>query len=299
VSSVEPSSTTITSRSQPVCARTLSIASSRYAARLYVVMAAVTSGTIDVYHTPRPALTREASLYRPPSVKAVLSSAARLPMRYGAALRTAARLKRRPPMTDAEALAWGQGLRWYHDELRVTQSREEIVWLLEKVRAERPRVVVEIGTDLGGTLFLWPYAAAEDALIVGVDRRPLGLLGRRSPYALVRRAFARGRQRVDLLMPVDSHDARTVDRLRSRLAGRPIDFLFIDADHSYEGVKRDFELYSPLVRPGGIVGFHDVSGEAWPGVATFFSELTDRYESDACTAATPPRYGIGIVRLPG
>ena len=52
------------------------------------------------------------------------------------------------------------------------------------------------------------------------------------------------------------------------------------------------------MRPGGIVGFHDVSGEAWPGVARFFSELADRYESDVCIASAAPRYGIGIVRLP-
>lgn len=36
-----------------------------------------------------------------------------------------------------------------------------------------------------------------------------------------------------------------------------IDYLHIDADHSYEGVKRDFELYSTLVREGGIISIHD------------------------------------------
>jgi len=37
------------------------------------------------------------------------------------------------------------------------------------------------------------------------------------------------------------------------LAGRQVDFLFIDGDHSYEGVKKDFEMYSSLVRKGGVV----------------------------------------------
>ena len=32
-----------------------------------------------------------------------------------------------------------------------------------------------------------------------------------------------------------------------------IDFLFIDADHTYEGAKHDFETYGPLVRKGGII----------------------------------------------
>ncbi len=32
----------------------------------------------------------------------------------------------------------------------------------------------------------------------------------------------------------------------------------IDGDHSYEGVKTDFSLYAPLVRPGGLIAFHDI-----------------------------------------
>ena len=36
-----------------------------------------------------------------------------------------------------------------------------------------------------------------------------------------------------------------------------IDYLHIDADHSYEGVKKDFELYSKLLNPNGIISIHD------------------------------------------
>ena len=36
-----------------------------------------------------------------------------------------------------------------------------------------------------------------------------------------------------------------------------IDFLFIDGDHSYEGVKSDFELYSKILAPNGIIMLHD------------------------------------------
>lgn len=36
-----------------------------------------------------------------------------------------------------------------------------------------------------------------------------------------------------------------------------IDFLFIDGDHSYEGVKTDFELYSKLLVDNGIIVIHD------------------------------------------
>jgi hypothetical protein len=36
-----------------------------------------------------------------------------------------------------------------------------------------------------------------------------------------------------------------------------IDFLFIDGDHSYEGVKLDFDLYSTLLSENGIIMLHD------------------------------------------
>ena len=36
-----------------------------------------------------------------------------------------------------------------------------------------------------------------------------------------------------------------------------IDYLHIDAGHSYEDVKQDFELYSQLLQPHGIISIHD------------------------------------------
>lgn len=52
---------------------------------------------------------------------------------------------------------------------------------------------------------------------------------------------------------------------------RPIRLLFIDADHSYEESRRDFELWSPFVVPGGIIVFHDI--EVFEGVTRFYREL--------------------------
>jgi hypothetical protein len=39
-----------------------------------------------------------------------------------------------------------------------------------------------------------------------------------------------------------------------------IDLLFIDGDHSYEGVKKDFELYSKILSDNGIIMIHDTDG---------------------------------------
>lgn len=53
-----------------------------------------------------------------------------------------------------------------------------------------------------------------------------------------------------------THSSRTLRRLKEKLNGRMIDILFIDADHVYESVKLDFEIYSPLC--SGVVAFHDI-----------------------------------------
>jgi predicted O-methyltransferase YrrM len=144
-------------------------------------------------------------------------------------------------------------------EIGIVQKREEIQWLFELVRAARPRIVLEIGLDLGGTFFLWSRAAAPDAHLLAIDTTPPGRLGVWSAFPLVRRGFAVGSQRVSLLMGRDSHSQTTFRRVARLLGGRSIDFLFIDGDHSRDGVRQDFDMYSPLVAPGGLVAFHDIS----------------------------------------
>ncbi len=44
----------------------------------------------------------------------------------------------------------------------------------------------------------------------------------------------------------------------------PIDFLFVDGNHEYDAVARDFALWSPFVRVGGVVALHDTFCQ-WPG----------------------------------
>jgi predicted O-methyltransferase YrrM len=139
------------------------------------------------------------------------------------------------------------------------QVRSEIVSLAGMVRERQPRTVVEIGTATGGTLFLWCAMAHPEATVVSIDL-PGGIHGGGYPYwkTWVYRRFATGRQRVHLLRG-DSHDPRMRDRLKAMLPDGGIDFLFIDGDHTYEGVKSDYEMYAPLVRPGGLIAFHDIA----------------------------------------
>jgi predicted O-methyltransferase YrrM len=183
----------------------------------------------------------------------------------------------------------------------ITQKREEIQWLVELVRAARPRVVLEIGLHLGGTFFLWSRAAAPDAHLLAIDTRPVGRFGDWSPFSLVRRGFAVASQRVTLLMGSDSHADTTWQRVAALLDGRAIDFLFIDGDHSFDGVWQDFNMYSPLVARGGLIAFHDISqnpAEWTQGVARFWREFSAQHKTEECVLNDEPGFGIGLYRVP-
>ena len=47
-----------------------------------------------------------------------------------------------------------------------------------------------------------------------------------------------------------------------------LDILFIDGDHSAEGVKNDRERFGPLVRSGGVILYHDTLSEPSVGLYT-------------------------------
>lgn len=54
----------------------------------------------------------------------------------------------------------------------------------------------------------------------------------------------------------DSHDPKTIEILRDKLAGRSIDLLFIDGEHDYKSVECDYRFYAPLVKH--LIALHDI-----------------------------------------
>lgn len=146
---------------------------------------------------------------------------------------------------------------------RSNQIPSEVTRLLELVSSERPRRVLEVGSAGGGTLFLFARVAAWDAVLVGVDlpEHEGGGLSR-GRAAIYERGFVSRGQTVRLVLG-NSHEDATRKGVERALDTRPVDFLFIDADHTFEGVKRDFEMYAPLVRPGGIIAFHDIMPDSF------------------------------------
>jgi predicted O-methyltransferase YrrM len=185
--------------------------------------------------------------------------------------------------------------------LRPYQNRSEIRAAIDRIAALRPKSIVEIGTARGGTLFLLSLAAASGATIVSVDL-PGGMYG--GGYPAWKTYFFKwmiGPALTLKLVRRDSHDPRTVEIVRGNFEG-PIDVLFIDADHSYEGVKRDFHLYKDLVRENGVILFHDILENRFDpdiSVAPFWRELAARYHAEEIVEDREQGiFGIGLLGVP-
>lgn len=170
------------------------------------------------------------------------------------------------------------------------QKASELEWLFEKAASTQPKVIVEVGSARGGTF--WGFAKVCDphGLMVSIDipsGSPIDVRNGKDVYdgrnRERMREYANPSQRC-VLIDGNSQTLETLNKLIDTLGVTKIDFLFIDADHRYEGVKRDWELYSPLVRKGGLVAFHDMipQNDHRSGVHVLWEELkrtetTDEY----------------------
>lgn len=59
----------------------------------------------------------------------------------------------------------------------------------------------------------------------------------------------------DFVVPVRGFSTDVIEQVRK--SAPSLDLLFIDGDHSYEGVKADWEAYKDFLKPGSVVVFHD------------------------------------------
>jgi predicted O-methyltransferase YrrM len=180
-----------------------------------------------------------------------------------------------------------------HVAIRPQQNRSEFLEFAHLVADARPRAAFEIGTYRGGTLFVIARLAAPDATIISVDL-PATTFGPlvRAAQAPLLNSFIRERQKLHLLRE-NSHETGMVLRISEILAGQKLDLLFIDGDHSYGGVRSDFEMYSPLVRKGGLVAFHDI---AEGGTRDFWGEVKGSYQNlEIIHGGGRESMGIGVL----
>jgi cephalosporin hydroxylase len=180
-------------------------------------------------------------------------------------------------------------------KIKTIQKPSEITSLARAVAELKPKQVLEIGTAKGGTLLIWSSIATDRVITCDISDMT------------VQEEFYKSLPppgstcKVELLTG-DSHNPEFKKRVAERLGNDKVDFLFIDGDHTLEGVTADYENYREFVRPGGIIAFHDIlENQPWPVNQVFYlweklkkeldtEEFVDDYEQCG--------FGIGIVRLP-
>jgi predicted O-methyltransferase YrrM len=179
------------------------------------------------------------------------------------------------------------------------QVRSEIFHVLNILQLKPPKFILEIGTSNGGTLFLLSGVAAADGCIISIDL-PFGQYGGGYPAwkRLFFKSFAKTSQIIELIR-ADSHNPATREIVATILQDNKLDLLFIDGDHTYEGVKKDFEMYEPLVKAGGIIILHDIVPHRQKhgcGVDRYWDEIKRNHEHREFVENPDQQWaGIGMI----
>lgn len=171
-------------------------------------------------------------------------------------------------------------------------------------KKSEPYNVLEIGTKFGGTFFLWCSMNRSSGLNISIDMNDGGLHGGIDEQKMDERdemfnewfencKFIRGNSHSN-----DIGVEAALMIMQEQINRNPsiklcnscdIDFLFIDGDHTYEGVKQDFLDYEPFCKKNSIISFHDIKDtqrhrnrNVW--VSRFWNEVTEnRNERNICT----------------
>ena len=142
------------------------------------------------------------------------------------------------------------------DDAGIQQGRDETIDFVSMLlKRNRLSSVLEIGLgSYGSTHFLWRLFF-ERVITIEQSHERVRTFGT-NLRAFHRRWVLDGHRSAFLIG--SSHSPETVEKAY-RCAKDGVDLLFIDGDHRYPSVLMDWLLYSPLVKPGGLIAFHDVA----------------------------------------
>ena len=140
----------------------------------------------------------------------------------------------------------------YYRGLCLERDRSVLIALSRHLQ---PKIILEIGVQWGWLAKVLLHESSWIEHYIGVDILPdtapeLGIQKIELPREDVG-VEAKGDKRFELkVFPKGSHEL-TADNMD------PADFIFIDGDHSYYGVLQDSRLALDLIRPGGVIVWHD------------------------------------------
>ncbi len=147
------------------------------------------------------------------------------------------------------------------------QRQTEMAWMMRKAREVSPQVVMEIGSDKGGSFYHWLQCQP-------TVRRACACEVRGVPWA---RHFLHTFRTVDLcFVEGSSYHPSSIQKVRRWLGQDSIDCLFLDGDKG--NFLKDFDAYLPYMSPDGLVFLHDIKDSKGPKEA--FEKLSRRYHTE-------------------
>lgn len=144
--------------------------------------------------------------------------------------------------------------------------------ILELVEQRKPKVCVELGTWLGASAI--PVARSIQrwgGTLTCVDTWGGTIDGDVTDQPWMLLSCVRNMKQAGV-----NHAIRLITSTTQAAAAtwtEPIDYLYIDADHSYEGCMSDLRLWARHVKPGGLILGDDYGSRYYPGVKRAWDEF--------------------------
>jgi cephalosporin hydroxylase len=198
----------------------------------------------------------------------------------------------------------------------ITQKKYEVLALQEFLKDKEFKHVLEIGTWQGTSALLWAMMVAPENgrvwccdLSFSYGSFYSNLNGKTYTQPMYRDTVY---QKYVTELQGDSHDPKFIERVSKEVGLTPLDFMFIDGDHTYEGVRADFINFHPFVKTGGYIAFHDILDTPWHrqvgcNVKPLWDELKTKFEfwefvdnnEYLCFGSPNPSksMGIGVIKI--
>ncbi len=149
-------------------------------------------------------------------------------------------------------------IQYSYDKLKMFQSQYEIIEFSKFYNKLNCKNILEIGSLWGGTFHILCKLSDSIGKKITIDYPFYNELKDRERYDEAVNRMKTFSNNV-ITIEADSHKEETINKLKEVLNGEELDFIFIDGDHTYEGVKQDYEMYKSLVKDGGYIAFHDIN----------------------------------------
>ena len=158
-------------------------------------------------------------------------------------------------------------LLWRLGRIAVTPRADpsETACLVEYARNKRR--LAEIGVWEGGTTKMLRQVMASDGVLFAIDPFPGGRLGLSYQRPIAHGEVRRIANGTVVWVRATGSQAASDPRV---VAAAPFDFIFVDGDHTFDGLQADWEAWAP--HASDIIAFHDVIGEPNQGSVRFARE---------------------------